>query len=286
MTGASTSVVPGAPAVPCPRCGTAPLPGDRLCEVCGADLRGQRGSSTTAASDSAGVCRGCGHPSSPDDEGWCASWGLRRPDAADHVELAVDGGAAISDRGHVRPRNEDAVALGRAPSHGGVADERLGAVVCDGVSSTRSSELAARAAADAALDVLLRGTGVRPRRPRRLADGNVSPALAAAAAGTLDRGIAAVRPDAITRWLGADGDAEPDVVTLTPVGPGALLLCTDGLWRYLPDAAALAAVALPALHRGGPPAAVAALAAAALTAGGADNIAVAVLPVPPLQEAP
>ena len=249
-----------------------------------ADLRGQRGSSTTAASGSAGVCRIEGTVLAG-QRGGCTSWGLRRSDAEDHVELAVDGGAAISDRGHVRPRNEDAVALGRAPSHGGVADERLGAVVCDGVSSTRSSELAARAAADAALDVLLRGTGVRPRRPRRLADGNVSPALAAAAAGTLDRGIAAVRPDAITRWLGADGDAEPDVVTLTPVGPGALL-CTDGLWRYLPDAAALAAVALPALHRGGPPAAVAAHAAAALTAGGADNIAVAVLPVPPLQEAP
>ena len=104
-------------------------------------------------------------------------------------------------------------------------------------------------------------------------------AEAAAAAGTLDPALAAVRPDAITRWLGADGDAEPDVVALTPAGPGALLLCTDGLWKYLPDADELAALALPALRSGGPHAAAAALTAAALTAGGADNVTVAVLPV-------
>ena len=105
-------------------------------------------------------------------------------------------------------------------------------------------------------------------------------AEAAAAAGTLDPAVAAIRPDAITRWLGADGDAEPEVVALTPGAPGALLLCTDGLWKYLPDAAALAAVALPALSLGGAPAAAAALTAAALAAGGADNVTVAVLPVP------
>ena len=67
-------------------------------------------------------------------------------------------------------------------------------------------------------------------------------------------------------------------------GPGALLLCCDGLWKYRPGAAELAAVALPALALGGPQAAVAALVAAALTAGGADNVTVAVLPVHPPQE--
>ena len=105
-------------------------------------------------------------------------------------------------------------------------------------------------------------------------------AEAAAAAGTLDPAVAALRPGAITRWLGADGDAEPEVVALSPGAPGALLLCTDGLWKYLPDAAALTAVALPALSRGGALAAAAALTAAALSAGGADNVTVAVLPVP------
>ncbi len=365
MTGVPAPLVQDEPAVPCPRCGTPPVAGDRFCEVCGADLRAQRAGPSTAN------CPGCGHPPPPDDDGWCPSCGLRRPvqgrpDVTDHMETVVDGGAAISDRGHIRPRNEDAVALGRVGP--GTADEpgRVAAAVCDGVSSTRSSELAARAAADAALVVLLRGPE-RPFRPSRLAKGDVAPeatpvdeasgeqgvrsavaaaaaaaaalvprgtpeppsctlvcavhdvsagrltvgwvgdsraywladpgaaeparllsadhtAEAAAAAGTLDPAVAAIRPDAITRWLGADGDAEPEVVALTPGAPGALLLCTDGLWKYLPDAAALAAVALPALSLGGAPAAAAALTAAALAAGGADNVTVAVLPVPLTEE--
>jgi serine/threonine protein phosphatase PrpC len=274
----------------CAHCAAVPMADDRFCEVCGAPLQGDR------------------------------------------VALVIDGAAAVSDRGHVRVRNEDAVALGRERADGPVA-----VVVCDGVSSTRSSHLAARAAADAALGVLL-SSDVRdavaaaaaaaaalvpsgtPHPPSCTlvcarhdpADGLVTvgwvgdsraywlaqpgsaepsrlltadhTAEAAAAAGTLDPVVAAARPDAITRWLGADGEAEPDLAGFTPAGPGALLLCTDGLWKYLPDAAGLAALALPAL-RDGPPAAVDALVAAALAAGGADNVTVAVLPVPqPLEK--
>ena len=48
----------------------------------------------------------------------------------------------------------------------------------------------------------------------------------------------------LTRWLGADSDAKPwsesSVQTITPAGPGWLLLCSDGLWNYLPDAADIA----------------------------------------------
>jgi serine/threonine protein phosphatase PrpC len=37
----------------------------------------------------------------------------------------------------------------------------------------------------------------------------------------------------ITRWLGADSvDPHAEVVTLGPVGPGWLLVCSDGLWNY------------------------------------------------------
>ena len=79
--------------------------------------------------------------------------------------------------------------------------------------------------------------------------------------------------------------AEPDVVTFTPAGPGALLLCSDGLWKYLARSRRARRRRLPALALGGPQAAVAALVAAALAAGGADNITVAVLPVHPPQEA-
>src|SRR5204862_7123477 len=48
----------------------------------------------------------------------------------------------------------------------------------------------------------------------------------------------------LTRWLGADSESQPwsesSVQTITAVGPGLLLVCSDGLWNYLPDAADIA----------------------------------------------
>ncbi|MFM7405819.1 MAG: PP2C family serine/threonine-protein phosphatase [Cuspidothrix sp.] len=43
---------------------------------------------------------------------------------------------------------------------------------------------------------------------------------------------------AITRWLGADviGDAKPRIINFKIPQPGYLLLCTDGLWNYVPEA--------------------------------------------------
>lgn len=102
------------------------------------------------------------------------------------------------------------------------------------------------------------------------------------AAGVLDvaTAMADVRAHAITRWLGADGEPEPGVVTLRPAGSGVLLLCSDGLWNYLPDAEGLAAVALPAIERGtGSLDAAAALTAVALEGGGRDNITAVVIPI-------
>ena len=44
---------------------------------------------------------------------------------------------------------------------------------------------------------------------------------------------------AITRWIGADAkdNAEPKIVNFAIPGAGYLLLCSDGLWNYAPDAA-------------------------------------------------
>jgi PPM family protein phosphatase len=116
--------------------------------------------------------------------------------------------------------------------------------------------------------------------PARLLTTDHSWATQMVAAGVLDERAAMSDPraHAITRWLGAGGDPEPDVVTL-PASPGVLLLCTDGLWNYLDDAADLAAVALPAMADGGPIAAADALTAMALDAGGRDNITVVVIAV-------
>ena len=83
----------------------------------------------------------------------------------------------------------------------------------------------------------------------------------------------------LTRWLGADTEPQPwsesSVHTVTVVGPGALLLCSDGLWNYLPDAGDIARFC------SGTDAAAAARALTehALDAGGADNITVAVIPI-------
>ncbi|WP_284235378.1 protein phosphatase 2C domain-containing protein [Mycobacterium antarcticum] len=83
----------------------------------------------------------------------------------------------------------------------------------------------------------------------------------------------------ITRWLGADSEAKPwsdsSVRTITVVEPGSLLLCSDGLWNYLPDAADIARFCSGAE----PTAAARALTAHALQSGGSDNITVVVIPI-------
>jgi PPM family protein phosphatase len=88
----------------------------------------------------------------------------------------------------------------------------------------------------------------------------------------------------LTRWLGADSEAKPwsesSVHTMTTDGPGWLLLCSDGLWNYLPDAADIARLCTGLDTT----AAARALAQYALEAGGEDNITVAVVPIGGLHE--
>jgi serine/threonine protein phosphatase PrpC len=100
-------------------------------------------------------------------------------------------------------------------------------------------------------------------------------------AGILDAASAMRDPraHAITRWLGGGSAQEPGVTTLSPAGPGVLLLCTDGLWNYEPEAVDLAALALPVSSLAGPRAAADALTAHALDAGGRDNITVVCIPI-------
>jgi serine/threonine protein phosphatase PrpC len=92
---------------------------------------------------------------------------------------------------------------------------------------------------------------------------------------------------ALMRWLGADAtDTVPHLRTITPAGPGRVLVCSDGLFRYRPAATDLAAAVLAAGGEpAGPPLAAArGLVKLALDEGGHDNVTVALLPFPPPSE--
>ncbi len=85
------------------------------------------------------------------------------------------------------------------------------------------------------------------------------------------------RSHALTRWLGADAPpGDPQVMSFTPEGQGRLLLCSDGLWNYLPAAAGLAEL-LEAQPPGAGSLAIArAFTDYALASGGHDNITVVI----------
>jgi serine/threonine protein phosphatase PrpC len=103
------------------------------------------------------------------------------------------------------------------------------------------------------------------------------------AAGLLAQSEADASPHVhtITRWVGADTDASaPHVTTFEPPGRGALLLCSDGLWNYQPDAVKLAELALPTALTD-PLGAAGTLVNFALEAGGVDNVTVVLAPFPP-----
>lgn len=91
---------------------------------------------------------------------------------------------------------------------------------------------------------------------------------------------------AITKWLGRDSqDFVPTVASIEVTGPGWLLACSDGLWNYASDAAALQAQV-----RAAGPVAPADLALRlvefATVSGGHDNITAAVARVGPLAVPP
>ncbi|WP_280356933.1 hypothetical protein [Nocardia otitidiscaviarum] len=96
----------------------------------------------------------------------------------------------------------------------------------------------------------------------------------------------------LTRWLGADIGttpwAEDNVRSLHATGPGALLLCSDGLWNYLPEAEALGDYTFGPAGATGPVglSEARALVDFAIRQGGSDNITVALAPVPGAAQPP
>jgi serine/threonine protein phosphatase PrpC len=113
-------------------------------------------------------------------------------------------------------------------------------------------------------------------------DDSLAEEIVAAGMATVEEAMASPQAHVITRWLGADlPDLEPHVARFEPAGPGVVLVCSDGLWNYRPEAADLAALALPAAQTD-PLAAAIALVKFAVDAGGADNITAVLAPFPPV----
>ena len=105
-------------------------------------------------------------------------------------------------------------------------------------------------------------------------------------AGLATEAVAMASPHAhvLTRWLGGDaadldGDPKraPHVEQYSPPAGGILLLCSDGLWNYLPEAGDLAELALPKALSD-PLSAARDLVDFAVEAGGADNITAILVP--------
>ncbi|MFE0386219.1 PP2C family serine/threonine-protein phosphatase [Streptomyces bungoensis] len=88
------------------------------------------------------------------------------------------------------------------------------------------------------------------------------------------------RAHAITGWLGADAyELEPHTASFKPDRPGAVVVCTDGLWNYAETAEEMSEVVPPdAAAR--PLHSARVLVGHALDGGGHDNVTVAVVPFP------
>ena len=132
--------------LPCPTCGETVPADDAFCEACGAAMA-QLTRPVAPSASAAAPCATCGASADQiDADGYCGACGTRRVGGPrDHLSAALADVAAVTDRGRRQHRNEDAFARARQDGRG-----LLALVVCDGVSSSTQSDVAAQAAADAA----------------------------------------------------------------------------------------------------------------------------------------
>ena len=156
-----------------------PAPGDPV--VVDATSLGVPVAQPTAATASR-RCLQCG--GEVDADGYCTSCGAKAPSGREHFEEApASWVGAVCDRGVRHARNEDALATAADAAPG----SRAVLVVCDGVTTSDASDVAALAAARAARDVLDEG------RPLAMA----TPASRGAAVAALFARAAAVANDAV-----------------------------------------------------------------------------------------
>jgi serine/threonine protein phosphatase PrpC len=123
-------------------------------------------------------------------------------------------------------------------------------------------------------------TDDRAECARLTRDDSLAEEVVAAGLASVEEAMASPQAHVITRWLGADHpDPQPHVAQFAPPGAGVVLLCSDGLWNYRPEAADLAGLALPGALTD-PLATAAGLVKFAMDMGGVDNITVVLIPFP------
>jgi serine/threonine protein phosphatase PrpC len=220
-----------------------------------------------------------------------------RPDEASWT--AVNAGITLLAEGAERGDDPEAISLMAVKAAGQALTELAGpagapastyvsAVVGEGqitvcwLGDSRAYWLSANAPAPSGPNDTIDITGGSRRVTR---DDSLAEEIVAAGLATMEEAMASPQAHVITRWLGADlPEPQAHIEPFTPTGPGVLLLCSDGLWNYRPEAAELAAMAMPAaLTR--PLDAAADLAKFALDSGGLDNITVVIIPFPPRTDA-
>jgi serine/threonine protein phosphatase PrpC len=229
------------------------------------------------------VCDGVSSAPRPDEASWSA------------VNAAITLLAEGAERGEdpeaisrVAVKAAGRALTGLAGTEGAPASTYVSAVVSQRLvtvcwlGDSRAYWLAANAPASAGPNDTIDITGGSRRVTR---DDSLAEEIVAAGLATMEEAMASPQAHVITRWLGADlPEPQPHIEQFTPTGPGVLLLCSDGLWNYRPEAAELAAMAMPAaLIR--PLDAAADLAKFALDSGGLDNITVVIIPFPPRPDA-
>lgn len=220
-----------------------------------------------------------------------------RPDEASWT--AVNAGITLLAEGAERGEDPEAISLAAVKAAGRALTELAGPegapastyvsavvgpqqiTVC-WLGDSRAYWLAANAPVPAGPHDTIDITGGSKRVTR---DDSLAEEIVAAGLATMDEAMASPQAHVITRWLGADlPEPQAHIEQFTPSGPGVLLMCSDGLWNYRPEAAELAAMAMPAaLTR--PLDAAADLAKFALDSGGLDNITVVIIPFPPRPDA-
>jgi len=349
----------------CPGCGAEVASDESFCEGCGHVLtptssaptpdrtleapitlsRSVRGTIVTDTEDVVSAARPCASCNGVvGADGYCQTCGMKAPRERDHyTEQPSSWVAACCDRGIRHFRNEDATATASDAEPG----SRAVLVVCDGVSTSRDSDVASLAGARAARDVLVAnkpaGIGVTASRAAAVARALEASAARANAAvidntapdsdnfaactfvaavieqdlivfgnvgdsrvywvpdlGQPDPAVELSRDDsvaqeritsgvsreeaeagpqahAITKWLGRDSpDFVPRTGSITVTGSGWLLVCSDGLWNYMSEAAGLQKLVTElAVSHPEPLPLAEALVQWACDQGGKDNVSVA-----------